>query len=127
MATERALGRLIRNQCIFVRVAFDVVFDFTIVFVESRFLHGRLLLQHLTNIGRVPKPRVLHQLVVLLVVEVVLPDAVAVKLMLSIPRGELKAITGVLVLACEDGSLPVLDLLVQIGPSLKIRVPLERV
>ena len=47
--------------------------------------------------------------------------------MLGIPCGELKAITGILVLACQDGPLTILDLLVQIGPSLEIRVPLERV
>lgn len=112
MATKCALGRLFWNQSIFVRVAFDVVLNLSVVFVVPCFLHGRCLLQHLSNFGGVPESCVLHQLVVPLIVEAVLADAVAMELMLGVPGRKLKAIARVLVLAGQDGGLAVLDLFV---------------
>ena len=44
MAAKCTLGGLFWNQGVFIRVSFDVKVDFAFVFMESRFLHWRLLL-----------------------------------------------------------------------------------
>lgn len=127
MAAKCTFGGFFWNQCVFIRVSFDVKVDLAFVFMESRFLHGRFLLQHLSNVGGVPEARVFHQLVIFLVVEIMLPDSMTMELVLRVSRCELKAIARVLELACKNRTLPILDLLVKTWSCLEIRVPLERV
>lgn len=126
MPAKGTLGRLLREQCVLVRIALNVIFDFADNTPVTFLLDWWIGRQYLVHDVRILKSRVLHKVIILLIVKVLLPEAVTMEIMLRIPSRELKAIACVYELIRENCPLATLYLWVKFRPRLVVSVPLER-
>ena len=126
MTTKRTLRRLFWQQRVLVRISLDIVLHFAydcfVTFLLDRWFRRQNIVDHVRRV----EPRVLHEVIVLLIVKALLAEAVAVELMLGISGSKLEAVARVHELVWENCALAFLDSRVELRPWLVVCGPLER-